>query len=121
MDENKAPMDTTYKVPAIEQAIHVMLFLANSGSNSKSLTDICREVGIHRSKAYSILNTLNEHGLVKNLQMRLRFEFSLNLGELLICNEKTWVRWCRVIEGRLNLFHRNIPECWLCNGIRTYT
>ena len=54
-----------YKVPAVEQAIRVMLCLADNGSNPKSLTDICREVGIHRSKAFSILNTLNEHGFVK--------------------------------------------------------
>ncbi|MCK4784187.1 MAG: IclR family transcriptional regulator [Desulfobacteraceae bacterium] len=55
----------TYTVPAVEQAIRVMLYLADSGSNPKSLTDIYREVGIHRSKAFSILSTLNEYGLVK--------------------------------------------------------
>jgi DNA-binding IclR family transcriptional regulator len=55
----------TYNVPAVEQAVRVMLSLADSGSNPKSLTDICQEVGIHRSKAFSILNTLSEHGFVK--------------------------------------------------------
>jgi DNA-binding IclR family transcriptional regulator len=54
-----------YNVPAVDQAIRVMLCLADGGNNTKSLTDICREVGIHRSKAYSILNTLQEHGFVK--------------------------------------------------------
>lgn len=54
-----------YKVPAVEQAIQVMLCLADNGSNPKSLTEICQEVRIHRSKAFSILNTLNEHGFVK--------------------------------------------------------
>jgi len=65
MDENKAPTSNTYKVPAVEQAIRVMLCLAESGSNPVSLTDICHEVGIHRSKAFSILNTLSEYGFVK--------------------------------------------------------
>ena len=55
----------TYKVPAVDQAIRLMLCLAESGSNPKSLTDICHEVGIHRSKAFSILNTLGEYGFVK--------------------------------------------------------
>lgn len=55
----------TYKVPAVEQAIHIMLCLADSGNNPKSLTGIYQEVGIHRSKAFSILNTLNEYGFVK--------------------------------------------------------
>jgi DNA-binding IclR family transcriptional regulator len=54
-----------YIVPAVDQAIRVMLCLANSDGNPKSLTEICQEVGIHRSKAYSILNTLNTSGLVK--------------------------------------------------------
>jgi DNA-binding IclR family transcriptional regulator len=55
----------TSRVPAVEQAIRVMLCLADSGSNPKSLTDICTEVGIHRSKAFSILNTLDDYGFVK--------------------------------------------------------
>jgi hypothetical protein len=50
MDENKTPRDNTYKVPAVEQAIRIMLCLADRGSNPKSLTDICLEVGIHRRK-----------------------------------------------------------------------
>jgi DNA-binding IclR family transcriptional regulator len=62
-DNNQAKKP--YKVPAVEQAIRVMLCLADNGSNPKSLTDICQEVGIHRSKAFSILNTLNEYGFVK--------------------------------------------------------
>ena len=65
MHDNDNQPKKTYKVPAVEQAIRVMLCLADSGSNPKSLTDICLEVGIHRSKAFSILSTLNEYGLVK--------------------------------------------------------
>ena len=65
MLDNNEPSKNTYKVPAVEQAIRVMLCLADSGSNPKSLTDICQEVGIHRSKAFSILNTLNEYGFMK--------------------------------------------------------
>ena len=62
-DNNDQPKK--YKVPAVEQAVRVMLCLADNGSNSKSLTEICSEVGIHRSKAFSILSTLNEYGIVK--------------------------------------------------------
>jgi DNA-binding IclR family transcriptional regulator len=64
-DDIRQPQKTVYKVPAVEQAIRVMLCLADSGSNPKSLTNICQEVGIHRSKAFSILNTLNEYGFAK--------------------------------------------------------
>jgi DNA-binding IclR family transcriptional regulator len=55
----------TYVVPAVNQAIRLMLCLADSGSNPKSLTEICEQVAIHRSKAFSILNTLSEYGFVK--------------------------------------------------------
>jgi len=65
MDGNKLSKENTYKVPSVEQAVRVMLCLTDNGSNPKSLTDICAEVGIHRSKAYSILNTLSEYSLVK--------------------------------------------------------
>ena len=65
MDGNNNQPKKKYKVPAVEQAIRVMLCLADSGSNPKSLIDICQEVGIHRSKAFSILHTLNEYGFVK--------------------------------------------------------
>src|SRR4030043_1847751 len=63
-DNNDKPKKT-YKVPAVDQAIRLMLCLAENGGNPKSLTDICQEVGIHRSKAFSILHTLNEYGFVK--------------------------------------------------------
>ncbi|MCX7912562.1 MAG: IclR family transcriptional regulator [Dehalococcoidales bacterium] len=59
-----------YRVPAVEQAIHLMLFLAEGGSTPRSLTEICQAVGIHRSKAFSILSTLAEHNLVKKYPNR---------------------------------------------------
>jgi DNA-binding IclR family transcriptional regulator len=70
VNEGKSPLEKVYKVPAVEQAIHVMLCLADGGSNAKSLTDICQEVGIHRSKAFSILSTLSEYGLAKKYPNR---------------------------------------------------
>ncbi len=54
-----------YKVPSVEQAIRIMLYLAYSGDSAQSLTSICREVGIHSSKAFSILSTLQEFDFIK--------------------------------------------------------
>jgi DNA-binding IclR family transcriptional regulator len=65
MRDNIARTGKKYRVPAVDQAIRVMLCLADNGTEAKSLTDISREVGIHRSKAFSILNTLYEYGFVK--------------------------------------------------------
>jgi DNA-binding IclR family transcriptional regulator len=76
--ENK-PVENNYNVPAVEQAIRVMLYLADSGSAPKSLTDICREVGIHRSKAFSILHTLLGFGFVKKNPNRRGYTLGLGL------------------------------------------
>jgi DNA-binding IclR family transcriptional regulator len=70
MSDNKAQTRKKYKVPAVEQAIRVILYLANSGNSPQSLTNICREVRIHNSKAFSILNTLQEYDFVKKYPNR---------------------------------------------------
>jgi DNA-binding IclR family transcriptional regulator len=70
MSDNKAQARKKYKVPAVEQAIRVILYLADSGNSPQSLTNICREVGIHNSKAFSILNTLQEYDFVKKYPNR---------------------------------------------------
>ena len=52
------------KVPAVEQAIKILFSLAKNPSKEMSLTSICKEVGIYKSKGYEILSTLNSFGLV---------------------------------------------------------
>lgn len=52
-------------VPAVEQAARVLFCLAGSGASQMSLPEICAQVGIHKSKAYSILQTLHTFGLVQ--------------------------------------------------------
>jgi DNA-binding IclR family transcriptional regulator len=51
-------------VPAVDQASRILICLARSPSFKMNLTDICKSVGIHKSKGYSILNTLQKYGLV---------------------------------------------------------
>lgn len=54
-----------YLVPAVEQASRVLFGLAGARSSHMSLTEICAQVGIHKSKAFSILRTLQTFGLVQ--------------------------------------------------------
>ncbi len=58
---------STYKpvVPAVEQASRILFCLAESAQPKMTLTDICREVKIYKSKGHSILNTLKQFGLVE--------------------------------------------------------
>ena len=58
---------STYKpvVPAVEQASRILFCLAESAQPKMTLTDICREVKIYKSRGHSILNTLKQSGLVE--------------------------------------------------------
>jgi DNA-binding IclR family transcriptional regulator len=52
-------------VPAVKQGAEILLCLAKSPMFKMRLTDICNDVGIHKSKGYSILNTLKNFGFVE--------------------------------------------------------
>jgi DNA-binding IclR family transcriptional regulator len=54
-----------YIVPSVEQASRVLFYLSEAESSYVSLTEICAKVGIHKSKAFSILQTLQKPGLVQ--------------------------------------------------------
>jgi DNA-binding IclR family transcriptional regulator len=57
--------DDRYLVPAVDQASRLLFYLAQADSTYATLTEICAKVGIHRSKAFSILRTLQKFGLVQ--------------------------------------------------------
>ena len=47
-----------------------------------NLTDICKNVGIHKSKGYSILNTLQKYGLVHKDQLGKTYSLGFGLISL---------------------------------------
>lgn len=49
--------------PAVEQAARLLLCLGKS-NNNMGLTAVCKEIGIHKSKGYSILNALAQYDLI---------------------------------------------------------
>ena len=51
-------------VPAVEQATKILKYLSSSPGFKTYLKDICTAVGIHNSKGYAILNTLQKAGYV---------------------------------------------------------
>lgn len=62
--EEKTKSKYTGVVPAVDQASRILICLARNPSFKMNLTEICKSVGIHKSKGYSILNTLQKYGLV---------------------------------------------------------
>jgi IclR family KDG regulon transcriptional repressor len=55
----------TRLVPAVQQGAEILICLAKSPTFKMRLTDICQQVGIHKSKGYSILNTLKNFGFIE--------------------------------------------------------
>ncbi len=51
-------------VPAVDQALRLLLSLAKMTGGEASLTELANEIGISRSKALAILNTLRNAGFV---------------------------------------------------------
>ncbi len=78
MDRLKTQQNEKYIVPAVEQALRVLFYMASGESSHVSLIKISSEAGISKSKAYSILHTLQKFGVVQ--QYNDRKGYSLGPG-----------------------------------------
>ena len=56
--------DYGQRVPAVDQSTRILFALANDPRGRATLTEICRQVGIYKSKGQAILNTLRAADLV---------------------------------------------------------
>lgn len=54
-----------YNVPAVDQAARVLFCLAQNSGTHMSLTEICAKVGLHTSRAFSLLHTLQKFELAQ--------------------------------------------------------
>jgi DNA-binding IclR family transcriptional regulator len=50
--------------PAVDDACKILFLLASDTNSNKTLTDICRNVNMNKSKAFTILNTLKNYDLI---------------------------------------------------------
>lgn len=76
------PPDYGQKVPAVDQATRILYFLAGDPRGQSTLTEICRDVGIYKSKGKAILNTLLSANLVSKSEHDKTY--SLGPGLLLL-------------------------------------
>lgn len=65
MEDKKKPNQFRSLVPAVDQAIRVLLFMQEKAGVKLSLTKICQAVGINASKGHYILSTLQAYGFVE--------------------------------------------------------
>ena len=66
-------------VPAVEEASRILITLARNNPGKMTLTQIRREVGIHNSKAFSILNTLQRFGFVQKDPVTKTYSLGMGL------------------------------------------
>ncbi len=95
---------STYKstVPAVDQAAKLLVCLGNNSGSNMTLTQICKELGIHKSKGYSILQTLMQFNFIsKNPGTKT---YSLGPGLLSLANN---------VQENLDI--RKIAESFLQN------
>ena len=71
-----------YIVPAVYQAGRILFVMAESGDSQVSLTTICKNVGISRSKAFCILNTLEIFDFVRKNPNRKGYSLGPSLIKL---------------------------------------
>jgi DNA-binding IclR family transcriptional regulator len=64
-------------VPAVQQATKILKYLSSAPGFEANLKDICVNAGIHNSKGYAILNTLQKAGFVKRDNNKV---YSLGFG-----------------------------------------
>ncbi len=81
-EPEKPKSEYTGLVPAVDQASRILLCLAKSSIMKMNLTDICKTVGIHKSKGYSILNTLQRYGFVRKDPAEKTYSLGLGLISL---------------------------------------
>ena len=67
---DKSEESNRYIVPAVEQAVNILKFMAESPNGIQSLSEIITQVKINKSKAFSILKTLQKHDLVEKRGQR---------------------------------------------------
>ncbi len=63
---DKKKQKSVYKpiAPAVEQASRLLMLLGTQPDSSMNLTQICSALNIHKSKGYTILNTLMQYALI---------------------------------------------------------
>ncbi len=69
-------------VPAVDQAIQVLHCLADPAIQQLTLTEICTRLGLHKSKAYTILNTLASYDFVEKNEQTKTYRLGLGLISL---------------------------------------
>ncbi len=82
MAKSKSRTNYGVSVPAVEQACRILICLSRNSATPLNLISISKQVGIHNSKGYSILNTLMRFGLVQKDPLAKTYRLGPGLAHL---------------------------------------
>jgi len=78
----KKPSRFKSTVPAVDQAMKILQCLAGASRSQLTLTEICERVGLHKSKGYTILNTLIDYDFIEKDARVKTYRLSLGIVQL---------------------------------------
>lgn len=66
-------------VPAVQQAMQLLAYLAETSGNQLTLTEICERLNIPKSKGYTLLNTLKQFDFVEKEEHTKTYRLGLGI------------------------------------------
>jgi len=80
----KGKKASAYKpiVPAVDQALQLLMYLSENTEISLTLTEICDRIGIHKGKGYTLLNTLKQYDLIQKDDRTKTYHLGLGIIHL---------------------------------------
>mgnify|MGYP001814882596 FL=1 len=69
-------------VPAVDQSLKLLNFMAENSATSMTLTEICERLDIHKSRVYTILNTLIGYDFVQKNPRTKTYRLGLGIVHL---------------------------------------
>ena len=76
------------QVPAVDLSARILQFLSKTEAGQANLTEICRALGIYKSRGHAILQTLTAHGLVERNEATKRY----GLGPAVLTLSRAYLR-----------------------------
>jgi DNA-binding IclR family transcriptional regulator len=73
-------MSTTSGVQSVSRALLILELLARGGA--VGITELAAEIGVHKSTAFRLVSTLEEHGLVEQTEDRGKYRLGVGLLRL---------------------------------------
>jgi IclR family acetate operon transcriptional repressor len=80
LEPSNGPLEERYRVQSVERAFQLLEALAAAGPDGATVTDLARTIGVSKSTAYAILQTLLGGGFVADLGVGMTRRYRLGMA-----------------------------------------